>query len=306
MEIIDDLKISRFVSDSTVVTIGNFDGIHKGHISLIDRTLEISQKKDMTPLVITFDPLPQEYFTVKNFFRLMTISDKIEYFKSRGIEIVVKIPFKEEFSKITANSFIKDLLIKQLNIKHLVIGEDFRFGHNRQGDCELLRSHIDFETHVMKNIVDQNNKISSTSIRNLIRSGEIEKANKFLYRNFSMQGCIVHGEKLGRKLGYPTANIEIYKSFPINGIFLVKVHIEKNTHFGLASIGNKPTFSGEKDLLEVFIFDFNQDIYNKIMKVSFLKKLRNQIKFSGEKELIAQMNQDYDNAKKILSNKNGL
>ena len=108
MEIIDDLKISRFVSDSTVVTIGNFDGIHKGHISLIDKTLELSQKKDMTPLVITFDPLPQEYFTVKNFFRLMTISDKIEYFKSRGIEIVVKIPFKEEFSKITANSFIKD------------------------------------------------------------------------------------------------------------------------------------------------------------------------------------------------------
>ena len=187
------------------------------------------------------------------------------------------------------------------------MGEDFKFGKNREGNYNTLSNEKKFKTKIVSVIKDSGMKISSSMIRDLIAAGDIEKANSYLMNGFAMDGYIVHGEKMGRKLGYPTANIEICKSFPINGIFLVKVVIENTeVKFGLASIGNKPTFSGKKDLLEVFIFDYNSDIYGKKMKVYFFEKLRNQIKFKNENDLITQMNHDSANARNMLKAKYGL
>ncbi len=307
MKIIDDLQKLDTLRNKSVVTIGNFDGIHAGHRELIKKTLSLSNEVNISSVVLTFDPLPEEFFKRKNFFKLMTSTDKLDYFRRVGVDTVIKVPFTRDFSEIAASTFISDILIDKLQTQKLIVGKDFKFGRNREGSFDTLANEKRFETKIVSIVKEYDEKISSSMIRELIVDGDIEKANSYLMNKFAMDGYIVHGEKLGRKLGYPTANIEICKSFPISGIFLVKVVIEDTQDkFGLASIGNKPTFSGKKDLLEVFIFDFNSDIYGKKIKVYFYEKLRNQIKFDSESDLIKQMDNDSASAKKILKAKYGL
>ena len=307
MEIIDNLQNLKNLDGRSVVTIGNFDGVHAGHRELINEALALANVNNMNPVVLTFDPLPEEFFERKGFFKLMPIADKLEYFRTAGIKTVIKVPFSKKFSETSAPTFIQEILINKLQTKYLIVGEDFKFGKNREGNYNTLSNEKKFKTKIVSVIKDSDMKISSSMIRDLIVAGDIEKANGYLINEFAMDGYIVHGEKMGRKLGYPTANIEICKSFPINGIFLVKVVIENTeVKFGLASIGNKPTFSGKKDLLEVFIFDYNSDIYGKKMKVYFFEKLRNQIKFKDENDLIRQMNHDSANARNMLKAKYGL
>ena len=307
MEIIDNLQNLKNLDGRSVVTIGNFDGVHAGHRELINEALALANVNNMNPVVLTFDPLPEEFFERKGFFKLMPIADKLEYFRIAGIKTVIKVPFSKKFSETSAPTFVQEILINKLQTKYLIVGEDFKFGRNREGNYNTLSNEKKFKTKIVSVIKDSDMKISSSMIRDLIVAGDIEKANGYLINEFAMDGYIVHGEKMGRKLGYPTANIEICKSFPINGIFLVKVVIENTeVKFGLASIGNKPTFSGKKDLLEVFIFDYNSDIYGKKMKVYFFEKLRNQIKFKDENDLITQMNHDSANARNMLKAKYGL
>ena len=307
MKIIDDLQKLDTLGNKSVVTIGNFDGIHAGHRELIKKTLSLSNEVSIRSVVLTFEPLPEEFFKRKNFFKLMTTTDKLDYFRGAGVDTVIKIPFTKEFSEIAASTFISDILIDKLQTQKLIIGKDFKFGRNREGNYDTLTNEKRFETNIVSIVKEYDEKISSSMIRELIVDGEIEKANSYLINKFAIDGYIVHGEKMGRKLGYPTANIEICKSFPISGIFLVKVVIEDTQDkFGLASIGNKPTFSGKKDLLEVFIFDFDSDIYGKKIKVYFYEKLRNQIKFDSVSELIKQMDDDSTSAKRILEAKYGL
>tara|TARA_B100001029_G_scaffold22143_1_gene15016 strand:+ start:1106 stop:2029 length:924 start_codon:yes stop_codon:yes gene_type:complete len=307
MEIIDNLQNLKNLDGRSVVTIGNFDGVHAGHRELINEALALANVNNMNPVVLTFDPLPEEFFERKGFFKLMPIADKLEYFRIAGIKTVIKVPFSKKFSETSAPTFVQEILINKLQTKYLIVGEDFKFGRNREGNYNTLSNEKKFKTKIVSVIKDSDMKISSSMIRDLIVAGDIEKANGYLINEFAMDGYIVHGEKMGRKLGYPTANIEICKSFPINGIFLVKVVIENTeVKFGLASIGNKPTFSGKKDLLEVFIFDYNSDIYGKKMKVYFFEKLRNQIKFKDENDLIRQMNHDSANARNMLKAKYGL
>jgi len=307
MEIIDNLQNLKNLDGRSVVTIGNFDGVHAGHRELINEALALANVNNMNPVVLTFDPLPEEFFERKGFFKLMPIADKLEYFRIAGIKTVIKVPFSKKFSETSATTFVQEILINKLQTEYLIVGEDFKFGRNREGNYNTLSNEKKFKTKIVSVIKDSDMKISSSMIRDLIVAGDIEKANGYLINEFAMDGYIVHGEKMGRKLGYPTANIEICKSFPINGIFLVKVVIENTeVKFGLASIGNKPTFSGKKDLLEVFIFDYNSDIYGKKMKVYFFEKLRNQIKFKDENDLIRQMNHDSANARNMLKAKYGL
>ena len=310
MKIFNNLKDIPKNHKNSSVTIGNFDGMHMGHIKLLEKTIELTKKYGTIPVVLTFSPMPEEYFQKKNFFRLMSNADKIDFFKKHGMMEIILIPFNQEFSKMDASSFIDNILIKTLNAKHVVVGNDFRFGNKRKGDIELLKSfsdNHDLEVKTINLVEISGKKISSTSIRTLLTSGKVSEANAHLNKPFAMTGSIVHGEKLGRELGYPTANIEIYKSYPINGIFLVEV-LRKNSKklYGLASIGNKPTFSGINDILEVFIFNFDLDIYGETIKVIFLEKIRDQIKFNTKEELVDQMKNDHNIALNILRTKNEL
>ena len=292
------------------ITIGNFDGLHIGHIKLLKKTIDLAKKNNTIPIVLTFSPMPEEYFQNEYFFRLMNNAEKSDSIEDYGIEEIILIPFNEEFSKMDEKSFIDEVLIKKLNAKHVIVGNDFRFGHKRIGNVKLLQSygHVTGIKVTIVNLVEiSGKKISSTSIRKLLISGKILEANNLLRKPFSIQGEIIHGEKLGRELGYPTANIEIYKSYPINGIFLVEV-LRGNSDklYGLASIGSKPTFSGTNDVLEVFMFNFKLDIYGEIIKVIFLEKIRDQIKFNTKEELIDQMKNDHNIALNILREKNEL
>jgi riboflavin kinase/FMN adenylyltransferase len=247
--------------------------------------------------------MPEEYFKANDFFRLMEMSDKCKVFEKLGIEQVLVIPFDKSFSEINENIFIKEILIEKLSLKYLIVGKDFKFGYKRMGDIELLQKYSELGGYNLLSldlVKISSDKISSRDIRILIKNGKIKEANQLLAVPFSLSGKVIHGEKRGRRLGYPTANIEIYKSYPINGIFLVNILFEDKKLFGLASWGNKPTFSGIDHVLEVNILDFESDIYGKQLKVIFIDKIRDQIKFDNQDELIEQMNKDKKTAEILL------
>jgi riboflavin kinase/FMN adenylyltransferase len=295
MIIIKDINNIEKTTSNNCISIGNFDGMHKGHIELVKETVRIAKENNLVPTVLTFDQMPEEYFKANDFFRLMEMSDKYKVFEKLGVEQVLVIPFDKSFSEINENIFIKEILIEKLSLKYLIVGKDFKFGYKRMGNIELLQKYSELGGYNLLSldlVKISSDKISSRDIRILIKNGKIKEANELLAVPFSLSGKVIHGEKRGRRLGYPTANIEIYKSYPINGIFLVNILFEDKKLFGLASWGNKPTFSGIDHVLEVNILDFESDIYGKQLKVIFIDKIRDQIKFDNQDELIEQMNKD--------------
>ena len=303
MIIIKDINNIEKTTSNNCISIGNFDGMHKGHIELVKETVRIAKENNLVPTVLTFDQMPEEYFKANDFFRLMEMSDKYKMFEKLGVEQVLVIPFDKSFSEINENIFIKEILIEKLSLKYLIVGKDFKFGYKRMGNIELLQKYSELGGYNLLSldlVKISSDKISSRDIRILIRNGKIKEANQLLAVPFSLSGKVIHGEKRGRRLGYPTANIEIYKSYPINGIFLVNILFEDKKLFGLASWGNKPTFSGIDHVLEVNILDFESDIYGKQLKVIFIDKIRDQIKFDNQDELIEQMNKDKKTAEILL------
>ena len=303
MIIIKDINNIEKTTSNNCISIGNFDGMHKGHIELVKENVRIAKENNLVPTVLTFDQMPEEYFKANDFFRLMEMSDKCKVFEKLGIEQVLVIPFDKSFSEINENIFIKEILIEKLSLKYLIVGKDFKFGYKRMGNIELLQKYSELGGYNLLSldlVKISSDKISSRDIRILIKNGKIKEANQLLAVPFSLSGKVIHGEKRGRRLGYPTANIEIYKSYPINGIFLVNILFEDKKLFGLASWGNKPTFSGIDHVLEVNILDFESDIYGKQLKVIFIDKIRDQIKFDNQDELIEQMNKDKKTAEILL------
>ena len=303
MIIIKDINNIEKTTSNNCISIGNFDGMHKGHIELVKETVRIAKENSLVPTVLTFDQMPEEYFKANDFFRLMEMSDKYKVFEKLGVEQVLVIPFDKSFSEIKENIFIKEILIEKLSLKYLIVGKDFKFGYKRMGNIELLQKYSELGGYNLLSldlVKISSDKISSRDIRILIKNGKIKEANQLLAVPFSLSGKVIHGEKRGRRLGYPTANIEIYKSYPINGIFLVNILFEDKKLFGLASWGNKPTFSGIDHVLEVNILDFESDIYGKQLKVIFIDKIRDQIKFDNQDELIEQMNKDKKTAEILL------
>jgi riboflavin kinase/FMN adenylyltransferase len=303
MIIIKDINNIEKTTSNNCISIGNFDGMHKGHIELVKETVRIAKENNLVPTVLTFDQMPEEYFKANDFFRLMEMSDKYKVFEKLGVEQVFVIPFDKSFSEINENVFIKEILIEKLSLKYLIVGKDFKFGYKRMGNIELLQKYSELGGYNLLSldlVKISSDKISSRDIRILIKNGKIKEANQLLAVPFSLSGKVIHGEKRGRRLGYPTANIEIYKSYPINGIFLVNILFEDKKLFGLASWGNKPTFSGIDHVLEVNILDFESDIYGKQLKVIFIDKIRDQIKFDNQDELIEQMNKDKKTAEILL------
>tara|TARA_B100000902_G_scaffold352964_1_gene364063 strand:- start:1966 stop:2886 length:921 start_codon:yes stop_codon:yes gene_type:complete len=289
-------NISEITDKPKVITIGNFDGVHRGHQSLIKTTRDIADKNGVESLVFTFSKLPEEVFEKKDFNRLTDNDLKFSYIKKFNIDNVLSIDFSE-IREYSAKFFCEEILINKLNIKYLVIGHNFKFGKDREGSIDNLREYHNrraFEL-VMPELEKYDNKIniSSTLIRTLLKEGKFFESKKCLGRDYELHGIIKSGEKLGRKLGYPTANISLEYNYPLDGIYLSQIMIDGKYYSALSSVGNKPTYNGKEKLLEVFILDFNEDIYGKYAKVFFYEKIRNQIKFNNQDELIKQMNEDH-------------
>lgn len=284
-----------------VVTIGNFDGVHLGHQALLTEVKKRAHDLKLESAVITFEPNPKDYFSQsKPQTRISSLREKIELFNEIKIDRVHIIKFNQEFSKVTANEFVS-VLIKQLKVKEIVVGEDFCFGRGREGGIKQL-SASSMKLNIKNKILMDGQRISSTLIRNLLANDKLDQANKYIGRPYSISGKVVHGEKRGRKIGFPTANIHMrHNRPPLKGVFAVKFQ----NHFGVANLGIRPSIKGEKKLqLEVHLLNFSSDLYGQHVSVIFLKKLRDEKKFKSLDELKEQIKLDVIKAKLFFDKKN--
>jgi len=309
MKIFNDANITRNYKGS-VLAIGNFDGVHKGHQKIFKNAKKFAKKNRIKFGVLTFNPLPVMFFNTKiNNYRLISEDQKFKLFKKYGVDFVVNIKFNKNFSKISAKNFIKNIIYKKINPKLLFVSNNFRFGNKRKGNLSLLNkfsNKYDFKLLKINPLNYRRKIISSTRIRKCLQAGNINLANKLLSRTWSIIGYVKKGKKLGRKLGYRTCNIQIKKYiFPKLGIYTVKISIEnKNKLYGgVAYLGSRPTFGGERIFLEINIFGIKKNLYKKKLRVFFLKFIRGDKKFKNSAILVEQMKKDVIFAKKGLKTK---
>ena len=298
----------ELVKSGSILTIGAFDGLHLGHQCLIKNLVKQAKIRCLPSVVMSFEPTPGEFFArEKPPARLMRFREKFEALEKLGIDIFFCPRFDENIRDLTADDFIRNLLIQKLNIKYLIIGDDFHFGRNRGGNFEQLervKDILEFEIEKTLSVIISNKRTSSTLIRDLLYKGDLIGAKEFLGKNYQMSGRVVIGHQLGRQLGYPTANVNIRRlESALMGIFAVKVFgISDKPLDAVASLGRRPTFyEGKKPLLEVHIFDFNEDIYGRYIHIDFIEKIRDEVKFNNADELIKQMHRDAKKAKEILT-----
>jgi len=289
-----------------VASIGNYDGVHLGHQYVIATLLEHSQRLGLPSTVITFEPLAKEYFRPNSVQRLTTIEHRAELLKAQGVDQVLCVDFDQAFASYSPIGFIQDVLIDGLGIKHLCVGDDFRFGKDRQGDFALLTevgqsSGLAVSAHQTFELDGQ--RVSSGRIREALGQGDFKLAEALLGRPYTISGEISRGQQLGRTINYPTANIVLPKLLmPINGVFAVtaKLHDGELVH-AVANVGNRPTVDGKENRLEVHLFDFDRDIYHQTMTVNFVEKIRDELKFDSFDDLKAQIEKDAARARVILS-----
>jgi riboflavin kinase/FMN adenylyltransferase len=285
------------------LTIGNFDGVHLGHQALLNELCHAAKAKNLQTAVVIFEPHPREFFTpLQAPARLTSLREKLEYFSEMGIDRVHVCRFDARFAKMDATDFIHDLYEK-LHARHVMIGDDFRFGSKRAGDFALMEkigSRLGFAVQAVHTVAHDGVRISSTAVRTSLAAGQIRIAQRYLGRPYSISGRVVHGDGLGKKIGYPTANIQLKHNLPpLQGILVVHAHVEgMGVLQGVASLGVRPTVrQNAKPVLEVYLFEFAQQIYGKHLRVEFLHKLRDEEKFPDVGTLTQQISLDVENAK---------
>jgi riboflavin kinase/FMN adenylyltransferase len=290
-----------------VATIGNFDGIHLGHQAVIGQLAEKAADMCLPSLLISFEPQPMEYFQpAKAPARLTRLREKLQALRRFSVDQVLCLPFNKALAEMPAEIFINKILVEALKINYLVVGDDFRFGKGRAGDFAMLQKAgeaFGFQVVNMHTFSIDGERVSSTRIRHALEQGRLDEAERLLGRDYRMSGRVVHGEKLGRQLGFPTANIEVHrKATPMQGIFVVEVFgLEGEPLPGVASLGKRPTVDGKKIVLEVYLFDFDRDIYGKHLQVSFLHKLRDEVKYTTLEALTEQIEKDVEDAKAFFT-----
>lgn len=299
MKVYTDITEIEKVNE-TVLTLGSFDGIHIGHQLIIDKLVEKAKNISGRSLVITFSPHPRKVLSPNSKFNLLTtIEEKIEIFEEKGVDGLLVLVFDESFSKITSKEFLIDILYNKIGIKEVVIGYDHKFGKNRDGDKETFEeygSKYNFNVETVGPITIKDKIVSSSLIRRLLENGEIIESSKYLGRNYKLNGIVTKGAGRGKTLGFPTANLEpvnIEKLVPKRGVYIVKANVINNQYFGIMNIGKRPTFDNDDSVkIETHLFNMSANIYGEEMEVQFLKRLRDEIKFENEEDLIKQIEID--------------
>ncbi len=293
----------------SVVTIGAFDGVHLGHQAILRRLIDVGERLQLPTVVVIFEPQPQEYFARERCpARLMRLREKVTALRHCGVDYVVCLKFNSELRSLTADQFIERVLIDQLAVKHLEIGDDFRFGCDRQGDFTKLTAagaQWGFVVCDSKTLSVAGERVSSTRIRALLERDQLDQAAHLLSGPYSVSGRVVHGRQLGRSVGVPTANVALgrFRS-PVQGVYAVRASLEGSTGewMGVANVGVKPTVTGDgKPLLEVHLFDFKQDIYGQHLTVKFCAKLRKEQKFESVDALVIQLRADISAARNYFA-----
>ncbi|MGA6924278.1 MAG: bifunctional riboflavin kinase/FAD synthetase [Desulfosarcina sp.] len=310
MKIIQDIETIKEPFESAVITIGNFDGVHIGHQALFHEVVEMAEAIDGTAMAMTFEPHPIRVITQNEHPPLITLYEqKAELIEKAGIDVLICIPFSMAFAALSARSFVEDILVGRIGMKAVIVGQDYTFGNRREGNVALLKRYADemaFDVIVAEWIQSStvdNERISSTAIRELVKEGLVRKAGKMLGRDYQIRGTVAHGrDRGGRLLGIPTANIVLQDELcPKVGVYAVIVQYDGKRYPGVANIGYSPTFEDHVFTVEAHILDFDQDIYGQRIMINFVRRLRDEIKFSGISELVAQIDRDIQDAREILA-----
>lgn len=297
LQIIKEFKPVSSVK-KTAISLGMFDGVHLGHQSILKVLTQVAKDKNLCPSVLSFWPHPRLVFNPDADLKLLnTIEEKTKLIEKAGIEQFFIKEFDEDFRNLTGKEFVKEFLIKKLNVKYLMVGYDHVFGKNKSGNFDLLKkmsAEYDFEVIQMEAVQHENKNISSTKIRKAISEGNIKEANAMLGYPYSITGKVIHGKKVGRTIGYPTANIEIppHKILPKNGAYITEVFIGNKLYKGMTSIGTNPTVNGDSLQVETYILDFDKEIYDQEITVHFREHLHDEIKFDGLEKLIERLDED--------------
>jgi riboflavin kinase/FMN adenylyltransferase len=306
------MKVVRGLEDipqefrDAYVTIGNFDGVHLGHIPILKKIIEEAHGENRKALVITFDPHPKKVLhpDIKPFYLITTLEEKIQLLEEVGIDGVILLPFSLEFSKISAEAFVNQILWYTLHIRKIFVGHDYSFGKNKVGNVTFLANKgkkFGFGVEVFSAVKFGDETISSTRLRYAILNGNVKMAMRLLGRPYIISGTVIPGKSRGTALGIPTANIKPEKELiPAEGVYAVIVQLEDNRYRGVLNIGFNPTFSDNERSIEVYILDFSENIYGKSVKVFFIDRIRDEVKFDTPEQLVGQIKQDVEQALVIL------
>lgn len=297
-----DIKIE----EKTIVTIGSFDGIHLGHKELIDEVLSIKNEnpdKNLKSVILSFSPHPMSLILGTQFNTLFTKEERKHIVEAVGVDVFIEYPFDKEVMELSPEKFVQDIIIDKLNVSYVVIGEDYSFGNNKEGDHKLLKALVkdkNIEVIVIPLKQISNEKIGSSGIKKLLEQSDMEKVKQLLDKPYFIIGEVVHGKELGRTIGFPTMNIlpKPTKLLPPNGVYISTVYVDGQTYDAITNIGVNPTVNGKNLVCESHILDFSQDIYGKIAKVELLKKVRDEKKFNSLDELKNQINDDVNALRK--------
>ncbi|MET3651418.1 riboflavin kinase/FMN adenylyltransferase [Dyella japonica] len=307
MRLSRDVAGTSLAPGGSVVAVGAFDGLHRGHQALLAQVHERAAKLGLTPIVVSFEPLPRAYFSPEPVARLSSVREKLRGFDEAGMEQVLLLRFNRALTSMSAEDFIRRVLVERLNAHEVWVGADFRFGHKRSGDVAMLERvgpELGFTARTMPSVLLDGARVSATRVRMLLAAGEFSGAAPLLGRPFVIEGKVEYGQQLGRQLGYPTANIHLRdRSSPVHGIFAVRVGLGESecSWPGVASLGVRPTVNEVPEpLLEVHLFDFEGDLYGQRMAVEFVAKLRDEQKFDNLDELTVQMAKDARQARELL------
>jgi riboflavin kinase/FMN adenylyltransferase len=305
MKLLRGTKALTELNQGVVATIGNFDGVHLGHQNLLKFLREKANSMNLPLALVLFEPQPREYFQKdKAPARLSSLREKLDVLRHCQVDYIYIIKFNNKLAQTEAIDFARDYLFTLLNVKYLLVGEDFQFGRNRQGDLNLLKTlgqSYGCDVQAYQNFCIKNERVSSTKIRTALNNNDFELAKQFLGRTYSLCGRVIRGDGIGRQWGIPTANLALHRlSLPLEGVFVIQAILNSKIVYGVANIGKRPTINGKKNILEVHLFDFDSSIYGELLHVFFLHKLRDEIKFTSVGALIKQIHNDIAAAKAFL------
>lgn len=304
MSTVIDLDINKSEYEESVIALGNFDGFHIGHRNIVSKAQEIAKEKGVKSSVLLFKQHTNEVFPHFPQYYISSLEDKIDILKEIGVDYIFTIDFTLKFAQLNNEEFMLDFIRDRLNAKTVVCGPDYTFGKKSKGNVDTILSYKKegkIDAYILDNILYKYNKLSSTQVRAYIENGEVDKVKDLLLYNYKIKGKVIHGFKIGKELGFPTANIELIFKYivPSEGVYLTNTYLNEEKHLSITSIGTNPTVTDKKDIkIEVYIIDFDKKIYDEIITIEFIKRMRDQIKFDTKEELIDQMNLDLEEALK--------
>jgi len=300
MKIIRGFENLPAFSIQTVVALGNFDGVHTGHRSILNLVTGKARESGLISIVLTFSPHPEKVLGKKRVRLIQTLDQRLEEIRKFDLDVALVIPFDKEFSGLAAREFVQKILINLLRARIIVVGKNFRFGRDRVGGIRLLRqlaSRYDIRVFSLPSVTKEGYTVSSSLIRTLLLQGKIEQADLLLGRSYQISGEVIRGQSRGKRIGFPTANIRTLNEIVPRGVFITKVDIDGKTWRALTNIGRRPTFEQKDMVIESFVFDFDKNLYGKNLTIQFIKKIREEMKFTTPKDLSDQIRKDIETAK---------